>query len=118
MWTAGCCVKGGAAVGSFAVFGNDRIDPKETYTKQVSILGKLHMVIKEDIASGKPTEVKFFPEFPGCMYDTNKVTLVSAHVIVTSITVLDIITNICLVLLLLFAVSLVTKFHFNERKKS
>ncbi|CAH3112194.1 unnamed protein product, partial [Pocillopora meandrina] len=43
LWTAGCCVKGGAAVGSFAVFGNDRIDPKETYTKQVSILGKLHM---------------------------------------------------------------------------
>ena len=105
-------------MGSFAVFGNVRIDPKETYTKQVSILGKLHMVIKEDIASGKPTEVKFFPEFPGCMDDTNKVTLVSAHVIVTSITVLDIITNICLVLLLLFAVSLVTKFHFNERKKA
>ena len=47
-------------MGSFAVFGNDRIDPKEMYTKQVSILGKLHMVIKEDIASGKPTEVKIF----------------------------------------------------------
>ena len=100
------------------MFGNDRIDPKETYIKQVSIVGKLHMVIKEDIASGKPTEVKFFLAFPGCIDDTNKVTLVSAHIIVTSITALDIITNFCLVLLLLFAVSLVTKFHFNERKNS
>ena len=74
LWTAGCCVKGGVAVGSFAVFGNNRVDPKETFTQQVSMV-KLHEVIEKDTASGKPTKVELFPAFPGCMNDANKVTL-------------------------------------------
>ena len=74
LWTAGCCVKDGDAVGNFAVFGNNRVDPKETFTQQVS-MGKLHEVIQGDIASGKPPKVKLFPAFPGCMDDANKVTL-------------------------------------------
>ena len=69
LWTAGCFVRGG-----YAVFGNDRVDPKETFTNQVS-MDKLHMEIKGDIVSGKPTEVKLFPAFPGCMNDVNRVTL-------------------------------------------
>ena len=71
LWTAGCCVKNGVAVGNFAVFGNNREDPKETYTSQAS-MNKLQAVIKGDKASGQPEEVKLFPAFPGCMDDANK----------------------------------------------
>lgn len=74
LWTAGCCVKNGVAVENFAVFGNNREDPNETYTTQAS-MNKLQAVIKDDIASDQPKEVKLFPAFPGCMDDAKKVDL-------------------------------------------
>ena len=42
----------------------------------------------------------------------------SAQVVITSITALDMFKNFCLVLRLLFADSLVPKFNFNKRKKA
>ena len=42
---------------------------------------------------------------------------VSAHVIKTSITALDMFTNLCLVLLSLFAALPVPQFHFQLKKK-
>ena len=53
------------------MFGNNREDPKETYTSQAS-MNKLQAVIKGDKASGQPEEVKLFPAFPGCMDDAKK----------------------------------------------
>ena len=43
---------------------------------------------------------------------------ITAHVIITSITALGMFTNLCLVLLLLFADSLLTKLHFQLMKKA
>lgn len=74
LWTAGCCVKNGDAVGNFAVFGNNEEDPKETFTSQAS-MNNLQTVIKNDRASGGPKEVKLFPAFPDCMDDHNRVNL-------------------------------------------
>ena len=51
-------------------------------------------------------------------FKTWTVHFVPARFIATSITALDMITNLCLVLLLLFAVSLVPKFHLNQQKKA
>lgn len=73
LWTAGCCVKGGTAVGNFAVFGNNAEDPSELYTNQMS-MDTLQWALTTDKARGKTEdEVNLFPAFPGCMDDAKEV---------------------------------------------
>ena len=75
LWTAGCCVKGGTAVGNFAVFGNNAEDPSELYTSQMS-MDTLQRALTKDKARGETEdEVNLFPTFPGCMDDAKEVKL-------------------------------------------
>ena len=75
LWTAGCCVKGGTAVGNFAVFGNNAEDPGELYTSQMS-MDTLQWALTTDKARGEAEdEVNLFPAFPGCMDDAKEVKL-------------------------------------------
>ena len=75
LWTAGCCVKGGTAVGNFAVFGNNAEDPSELYTNQMS-MDTLQWALTTDKARGETEdEVNLFPAFPGCMDDAKEVKL-------------------------------------------
>ena len=75
LWTAGCCIKGGTAVGNFAVFGNNAEDPSELYTSQMS-MDTLQWALTTDKARGETEdEVNLFPTFPGCMDDAKEVKL-------------------------------------------
>ena len=73
LWTAGCCVRGGEAVGNFAVFGNNAENPSELYTDEIS-MDTLQRVLTKDKARGETEdEVKLFPAFPDCMDDAKEV---------------------------------------------
>ena len=75
LWTAGCCVRGGTAVGNFAVFGNNAEDPRKLYTSQL-LMSTLQEALTTDKARGETEdEVKLFPAFPVCMNDANDVQL-------------------------------------------
>ena len=56
LWTAGCCVKGGTAVGNFAVFGNNAEDPSELYTNQMS-MDTLQWALTTDKARGETSQL-------------------------------------------------------------
>ena len=75
LWTAGCCVRGGEAVGNFAVFGNNAENPSDLYTGPMS-MDTLQRALTTDKARGETEDgVNLFPAFPGCMDDANGVKL-------------------------------------------
>ena len=75
LWTTGCCVRGGTAVGNFAVFGANAEDPREQYTSQLSV-DALQRALTTDKARGETEdEVRLFPAFPNCMDDAKEVML-------------------------------------------